>query len=192
MAKTFLETVKAFLKEPKNAFESEKKTSEKDAILYGLKGMTIFAIFYAIMNIVASLITGTSFLLILLFAVIIPFITVVGQLLSALWLHLWAYIFGARQGVRNTIKVVFFGNTPTYLIGWIPLVNLAAAVWSLVLYCKGLTQLQKLSRGKAIAAVLISVIIPLVIVLIIFAWVIATFGLENLVAESTSTSLFPY
>ena len=122
------------------------------------------------------------------------FVGFFGMLITALWYHLWAYIFGARQGYKNTIKALFFGSTPTYIFGWIPFVNIIAGIWSLVLLGIGLKKLQKLSTGRAIATVLVAVIIPLAIIGALVLWAILNYGTALFEAGNNTTPTFsvPY
>ena len=174
MAIGFIGHIKAFITEPGKAFEREQKTPVSEALIYGLKGFLILAIMLSITSIfnpIGALGWTIPFILILIFVG-----GFVGILVNALWYHLWAYVFGARQGYKETIKILFFAETPVYILGWIPFVNIIAGIWSLVLVGIGLKKLQKLSTGRAVAAIAIAVLIPLTIAILLIGWAIATFG----------------
>ncbi len=193
MASGFIERVKAFITKPGKAFEAEHKTSVKEAILYGLKGSLILAILLGTILGITSPIGNFGLLAIPVMIVVTFVLNFFGLFLGALWCHLWAYIFGARQGVRNTLKALAFSSTPTYILGWIPLVKYITGLWSLVLLGIGLKKLQKLSTGRAVAAVVIAVLIPLIIIIILFAWLLATYGSEIFATNgTTSTFSVPY
>ena len=89
---------------------------------------------------------------------------VIGALIWGLWLHLWVYIVGARKGIEQTMKSVFYGYTPNYLLGWIPLVNLIAAIWCFILTGMGIVKYQEITGGKAALAIIIALVIPVVII----------------------------
>lgn len=87
-------------------------------------------------------------------------------LIFAAWLHLWVYLFGGRKGIMQTFKAIMYGNTHLLLFGWIPFIGIIFALWSLVLGILGIRELQELSTGKAILAVAIAIVIPLIIIII--------------------------
>jgi hypothetical protein len=189
MATGFIERVKSFLIHPSKAFEKEHKTSMREAMIYGLIGFLILAIPYSIVFGILDILKASSlgiYTIPVLFMLIL-FGGFFGTFLGASWYHLWAYVFGARQGLKNTTRALFFANTPTYVLGWIPLVNFFAGIWSLILFGIGLTKLQKLSTKRAIGAILIAVLIPLIIVLIVVIWAL---GLNAVLPVNETTSAF--
>jgi hypothetical protein len=91
-------------------------------------------------------------------------------LLFAAWLHLWVYLLGGRKGIMQTFKAIIYGHTPRLLLGWIPVIGFIFMLWSLALGILGIRELQEMSTGKAILAVAIAVIIPLIILIILAAY----------------------
>ena len=192
LIKELFERAKGFLLNPKAAFDAETKTDIWSAFKY----MAIWLIITGILSAVVLAIGGAS--MTSLIAKFIPlggaiaggvtagltvstFFSVwiggiVGAIVLGLWLHLWAYLLGARNKLENTFKTVFYGNTPTYVLGWIPFVSIVGAIWSLVLYTIGLTHLQKMPTGRAIGAVVIAIVIPLVLMLALLASLLAAIG----------------
>lgn len=94
----------------------------------------------------------------------------VAALVFGLWLHLWVYLFGGRRGIWQTLKAVMYGNTPFLLFGWIPLVGFLSTLWSLVLGIFGIQELQEISSLKAILAIALAVMIPLMLLLVLAAF----------------------
>ncbi|MDI6885825.1 MAG: Yip1 family protein [archaeon] len=88
----------------------------------------------------------------------------IGVFIDGLWLHLWVYLVGGRNGVVQTIKAVMYGATPSLLMGWIPIFNVIALIWALIVGIIGVRQLHELSTGKAILAVIVALIIPAIII----------------------------
>ena len=89
---------------------------------------------------------------------------ILGNLALGLWLHLWAFVFGAR-GIGKTLSIVFLGSTPSYLIGWIPQIGIFRLVllaWSFGLYYLGFRALG-LAQKKAAPAIIISLALGLAI-----------------------------
>jgi hypothetical protein len=89
---------------------------------------------------------------------------VISLTIWSLWQHLWAYVFGAKKGIEQTMKSVFYGTSPFFLLGWIPLVSIVSVIWSLVLHGIGIKRLHGIETGKAALAIIIAVLIPLIIV----------------------------
>lgn len=89
-------------------------------------------------------------------------------LLLAAWLHLWVYLLGGRNGIRQTITAYFYAKTPTLLLGWLPLIGILFFIWELVLSVIGVRELQEISTAKAAVAVAISIITFLLLAFIAF------------------------
>ncbi|MEE9323311.1 MAG: hypothetical protein V3U72_02075 [Candidatus Aenigmarchaeota archaeon] len=94
---------------------------------------------------------------------------VIGALIWGLWLHLWVYIVGARKGIEQTMKSVFYGCTPNYLLGWIPILNIIAAIWCFILTGMGMVKYQEMTGGKAAFAIIMALVIPVVIIGVLLA-----------------------
>ena len=81
--------------------------------------------------------------------IIIIILTMLGQMvLSVLagtaWLHLWVYLFGGRQGLKNTFRAVANSMTPVLFLGWImPMGMIVGTVWGIILEVLGIRELQK-------------------------------------------------
>jgi hypothetical protein len=83
----------------------------------------------------------------------------VGSIISAVILHVIIYLFGGKKGFVNTYKATAYGNTPSVLFSWIPMVNIIFGLWSWYLVVKGLSKLQGLTMGMALLATLIPLIV---------------------------------
>jgi len=175
--KKILHKVVLFFLSPKKAFKAEEKTKLNEAFKYSLIGLIVLGVLAAFITLALpeafaeiELPLSVLWLAVFLTTVIIGFI---GLVIKGLWFHLWAYLFGARKGVSQTIKVVLYSETPNYYLGWIPVFSIITGIWSLVLAVIGIKQLQKISTTRAIAAVVIAVIIPLVIFVAIVLWILS-------------------
>ena len=84
--------------------------------------------------------------------------------LFGLWVHLWVWILGGRNGAGQTLKAFLYGLTPALIFGWIPVAGILFAVWSFILDILGLRELAGLSPARAALAMVIAVLIPLVVV----------------------------
>ena len=180
----------SFLTDPGKNFDAEKSTSLNEAF----KHMLVLAIIAAVMGAVTAVFWTnfvTSFIPIgslppeaagFLSAPFIFVMTLVAgyvgviivSVVWGLWLHLWAYVLGAKSGLEQTMKSVFYGGTPNYLLGWIPLVNIIAMIWSWVLTGMGMVRFHGITGGRAALAIIIALVIPVVIGVAIFAAFLAT------------------
>jgi len=87
-----------------------------------------------------------------------------------LWLHIWVYVFGGRKKIQETLKAVIYGSTPFMLFGWIPLVGIAALLWSVALQAIGIREMQGISPGRAVLAFLLAAVIILILATILVGW----------------------
>jgi len=190
MALSIGERIKGFLFSPSETFDNSKDDTIGDAFKYFVVILTIFAV-------IISILLGVAFSLFAamlgmlgvpmmtlgaamgpLFAVVFFILTlvsgIIGVFIGGLWLHIWVYLLGGREGVEQTIKALMYGVTPGYLLGWIPIVGIIGGIWSLIVEIIGIRQLHELSTGKAVLAVIIAIAIPLIIYTVIIAAFIAT------------------
>jgi len=190
MVLSIVERIKGFLFSPSDTFDASKEDTLGDALKYFVVILAIFAgIIAVLIAVLFSLFAG----MLGMFGVpMMPFGAAMGPLLAVgffifvlvggligvfidgLWLHLWVYVVGGRNGVGQTIKAVMYGATPSFLLGWIPIVGIIAGIWALIVGIIGVRQLHELSTGKAVLAVIIAIAIPLIIYVAIIAAFIAT------------------
>lgn len=163
--------IRGFLLEPGKAFRKEKKSSVEDSIKY----MVVPALAFSVLAAVLVFSRQPSPVGLVVWIIIGVPLLIVAALLGGLWLHLWAYALGARRGLQQTLKVGNYAATPYFLFGWVPWIGILFLVWNLGLEVAGLRALQGLSRGRAAAAVFLS-IIPFIILFAILVWLLATLG----------------
>ncbi|MBI2040861.1 MAG: YIP1 family protein [DPANN group archaeon] len=168
----FVDNVKGFIAGPGRQFERVRKHKLADAMVYGLIGLFIYGLLSSTLmafSIAAQpfpFAAGTGGLVFIIMLLAVWLGGFLGTIIGSLWIHLWAYLFGAR-GLDKTIAIQFYANTPTYLLGWIPVVNFFTGIWSIVLLGIGLMKVHKLTTGQAIGTILIAIIIPVIIIMII-------------------------
>jgi len=95
-----------------------------------------------------------------------------GLFIGGAWTHLFVRAFGGRKGYRNTIKAFAYGYTPVFLFGWLPFVAMLLSIWGLVLNIIGIRQLHEISTGRAVGAVLVSMVAAGVIIALIVMFVV--------------------
>ncbi len=180
----------SFLTDPGTSFDNEKTTTLNEAFKYLLVLAIITAVLGAVMAAFwMSFATGfipfgsippeaTAFMnpaTIFVISLVTGYVgAIIISVIWGLWLHLWAYVLGAKNGLVQTMKSVFYGGTPNYLLGWIPLVNIITMIWSWVLTGMGMVRFHGITGGRAALAIIIAIIIPVVIIAAFFAALIAS------------------
>jgi hypothetical protein len=173
MALSIVERIKGFLLSPSGTFDTSKEDTLGDAFKYFVIILAIYAVLVAIIAAVAFALIGGMFgmfgvprMPFRAVAVLIGALVggIIGVFIFGLWLHLWVYLVGGRNGLEQTIKAVMYGATPGLLLGWIPIFNVIAWIWALIVSIIGVRQLHGLSTGKAVLAVIIALIIPAIII----------------------------
>jgi hypothetical protein len=185
----FSEKVKGFLLEPSKTFDATKGENLNEAIKYYAVIAAIYSAIFAILlafvgTLFGSMMGGRNLGMLMgagagagaaiIFFVLFMILAIIGAFISGAILHIFVYIVGGRKGISQTIKAVMYGSTPGLLLGWIPIIGFIAGIWSLVLEILGIRQLQELTTGRAILAVLIPIII-IVILTIVIAAMFATY-----------------
>ncbi len=175
-----LEKVKGFLAEPIRLFDVSKDEKLEEAVKYY---MLIAAVFSLLLSIVIALIYSIVTPMVgkyislesggiveifsnffMSFILMLIFVFVWGAIL-----HGMAYILGGRWEITRTIRVAMYSSTPLILLGWMPIFGILGWIWAGTLNVVGLHRYQDLSEGKAIAAVLIPVILIIIIAIAVLA-----------------------
>ena len=173
--------VKGFLLKPVETFQLFKNDEPGVVFSYFAALLLLHAILSAIIAVIGlekmPMYTGMTWglavpVIVFLMALASGFII---TLIFAAWLHLWVYLLGGRKGIMQTFKAIIYGHTPRLLLGWIPFIGFIFVLWSLALGILGIRELQEMSTGKAILAVAIAVMIPLIIILLIAAYFITSY-----------------
>jgi len=186
---------KLYITHPTQAFQNEVNTSLGDAAIFIL----VFGLIYSVLSGIVSLYWSNVALSLLglgsspMMAFLLPFsivssyiVLVIGSFVCGAIFHIFPYMFGARQGIRQTIKTVIYASTPTLLLGWIPFVGLITFFWTIYLGVVGLKTLQQMTTGKAFTAIILPLAILFIIIIfaVIYALGIfmpATYGLPTII-----------
>ncbi len=174
------EKVKGFLAEPIRLFDVSKDEKLEEAVKYY---MLIAAVFSLLLSIMIALIYSIVIPMVskyisiesggiveifsnffMSFILMLIFVFVWGAIL-----HGMAYILGGRWEISRTVRVAMYSSTPLILLGWMPIFGIFGWIWAGALNVVGLHQYQDLPEGKAIAAVLIPVILLLIIAIVVMA-----------------------
>ena len=182
---SFGEKVKGFLGAPSNTFNNV----EAEALGSALKYFTIWVVIYAILRTIVFYTVERRVFQILwdllevsdaavyrfdpvTFALLAVLGAFANLFISGSWAHLFVRAFGGRKGYGNTIKAFAYGDTPLLLFGWIPFVGMLFPFWAWVLNIIGIRQLHEISTGRAIGAVLLSIVTLVIIVVLIVLFVV--------------------
>ena len=84
---------------------------------------------------------------------------IVGLFIGAAIIHIFVILLGGKKGYAQTTKALAYGMTPQLLLGWIPFIGIIAGIWALIVEILGIRELQEMSTGKAVLAVILPVII---------------------------------
>jgi len=182
---SFGEKVKGFLGAPANTFNNVQAEALGSALKYFTIWVVIFTIlrtviFYTVERRVFQTfwnLLGLSDAAVYRFdPVIFALLAVVGAFaglfISGSLTHLFVRAFGGRKGYANTIKAFVYGDTPFLLFGWIPFVGMLFWIWALVLNIIGIRQLHEISTGRAVGAVLLSIVALVIIGVLIGLFVV--------------------
>ncbi|WP_209630377.1 YIP1 family protein [Methanofollis sp. W23] len=143
-----------------------------NAVLSGLLMMVGVGAFADVPGMGAGI--GVATVIVAIIAVIVA--GIIGIFIAGLILHLFVLLLIGGNGVGQSIKAMAYGATPGMLLGWIPIVNLLAGLWSVVLYILGVRELHETTTGRAAAAVLLPVIIIFILGFVLLAAVVAYFS----------------
>lgn len=185
MTDGFFDTAKGFLLRPVETFRRSRGESFDSAFVYFVILIVINAVLTALVSLVGIAAapwvvapaapepaTGSVIFILLTF-----FSTVIGNIIllfaGGLIVHLFVILMGGRQGVAETLKAFIYGDTPVLLLGWIPIVGILAALYTIVLWVIGIRELQQISIARAALSLILPVVIALIIAILLLAALIA-------------------
>lgn len=76
--------------------------------------------------------------------------------------HLFILLFGGRKGVKRTIQAFLYGMIPSMILGWVPFLGYASALYSVIIAIIGIKELHEVKLHKAILAYLTPMILILI------------------------------
>ena len=101
-------------------------------------------------------------------ALIVAFIAgIIGLLLWAVFLHLGAKVASGRGDFADSFKSAVYAQTPSMLLGWIPLVSIIFTIWAIVLLFLGVRELHELDTMKAVIAVVVAVVLFIIVIAVL-------------------------
>ncbi|RLG18589.1 hypothetical protein DRN75_01320, partial [Nanoarchaeota archaeon] len=110
------ERVKLSLTSPKELVKKAVKDDFNDVLVYFLVIALPTAILLPVFG--GSLLmelfgTGTGYSAMLLSMVALYVVTLLNLFIGGAWLHLWVYVLGGKQGIKQTWKAMIYASTPS-------------------------------------------------------------------------------
>ena len=169
----FIEKVKGFLLEPSRTFHY----SREDSLVNALKYYLILFLFYSVLEILVRIFFGEMIVSLMGKYVMISgdvgikeiimnsisdvVYAIPGLFIIGAFLHIGVYMSGGKKGLNQTIKALVYSSTPSLLFGWIPVINVIAGSWSLILNIMGIREFQEISTVRALMAMVVPFILLL-------------------------------
>lgn len=190
MMESFMDELKGFLMKPGEAFKQTKGKTLGAAYRYYVILLIIFGILFTIVavslgiahfssvvnqlatfpwigKVLSSGLAHFSAFVVAwkLFASFALFLMLLfGIFLQGLWYHVFVLLFGGEKGVVQTLKTTMYAATPALLLGWIPYIWIIGLIWALVLFIIGIAENQEISIGKAVAVIIVPIILWLILI----------------------------
>jgi hypothetical protein len=86
-----------------------------------------------------------------------------GSFISAAIYHVVFLVMGTKNGFSSTYKAVVYGGTPSFLLSWVPGLNVIFGAWSWYLTVKGISKLQNMTMRRAFFATIVPTIFVIII-----------------------------
>jgi hypothetical protein len=163
---------KEVLAAPRNFFAKAKKEKDwKKAFVFVLVAAAVGHVLTAVYNIFIYPLLAPSISEVIgvpasgfdagqvVVAAIISYILTLGM--SFIWgaaLKVWLMLFRVNSDFSSAYRVMAYSRTPNYLFSWLPVVNIAAALYSFYLLMLGLETQYSMSRKKTILVLVSSIV----------------------------------
>ena len=161
----FGQKIRGFFVEPTKTFKHVEREHYKDFLTYFAVMSIIPAVLYGVIlylglgKFVPKL--GTNPILVMVYSYIAMW---VGLFIGGAWTHIWLLIMGYKGKLEDTYRATVYSLTPSYLLGWIPIVNFFTSVWSAILFIFGASEYGKIEWWKTLIALILAAVIPLIVV----------------------------
>jgi hypothetical protein len=202
----FYEKVKGLLMEPSMTFDALKEEPLEGAIKYYVSIAAVYSAIFALMlgfagsffgsmmgfgNLGMMMGAGAGISAAIIFFIMFMIIAIAGAFIGGAILHIFVYIVGGRKGMVQTIKAGMYGSTASLLFGWVPIINIIAAIWSLVTQVIGIRQLQDITTGRAVLALVLPMIIAFILAMVLAAFFLIAFGTTAFHTTESGVNPFP-
>ena len=117
--------------------------------------------------------------LIILLILLFFSLSIIFLLINSLWLHIWIKLMGGKGDLEDTINVVIYGGTPSYVLGWVPFVGSVSGIWGFIISLFGIKELHDMSYKRAAAAVILSSIVLAIIISALVSFFIFSYAFSQ-------------
>ncbi|WP_317136934.1 YIP1 family protein [Methanochimaera problematica] len=160
--------IKGLILKPVPSLKNLRKRTPMETLLYSAIIIFIYSFGFAITTFY-NLDTLRSFSFLAGFGLIEIFLIIYAiiwgsLIINTLFLQIFVIIVEGKRGLFETLKVIVYGGTPTYIFGWIPIIGLLTGLWALILEILAIRELHEISTGRAV----IAMIMPYIIFLCLF------------------------
>jgi hypothetical protein len=175
LVKAWFDTVSLLITKPSEAFTMMRPEGGLiDPLLFGLiggcAGSIVSIIFQVLLQSIPGFASGNdpfkmfglgAWVLILIYAVLMPVLITFGLFLGSGILHLCLMMVGgANRSFETTFRVACFSSGAANLFSMIPMCGgFIAMVYNIVLECIGLTRAHQTTTGKALLAIFLPLIV---------------------------------
>lgn len=169
----FLDKIKYVFTSPSTLFEGIRNERGIGTALLTLLGLTtVFSILGYIMNLTLHSSDwgmygqGTALYGFIFIPIGILFGIIMGFVIAAI-IHVFIKIFGGQADFATTYRILAYSSIPSLMLSIIPLIGWLSFIYSLILDVMGISMLHSISKGKAVAAMLLPIVILFILILVI-------------------------
>lgn len=165
MSLPFIETFKGMITSPGETLQKSRSGTLGDSIIYFLLVVIIFSVLslviarYGGLPIPMPLSTGGDIAALIGTVVAVVIIGTIYLLIAGILLHICAKIVGGKGDYTATVRAFSLSQTPMAAIGWIPVINILAGLWVLILMILGVRENHGISTFRAIIAIFLPLIL---------------------------------
>ena len=175
-----IDKIKMLFSEPTKFFEKVQEESIKNSLLLFLfVAFIIMLVSAGFLFVLSGISGGRNIGLLNVFPVFSYFIVaIIGVFIYSGIIHITTKIFHGEGNFVDSFNVVAYCLIPGLLVCIIPLIGILGMIYSIVLMVFGVSILHNISKGKAVVAVLMPLIIFFVIILfLVFMLIFALRGI---------------
>ncbi len=186
MSLPFIETFKGMITSPGEMIRKSSSGTLGDSIIYFLIVIFIYSVLTMIIEQFVGPILpipfspGADLVMIISFIIALVILGTISLLIVGAIVHICAKIVGGTGDYTATVRAFALSETPSAVIGWIPLIGLLAGIWGFILMIMGIRDYHEISTIRAVIAVLLPVIVLIIL---------AVLGLMFFMIDPTSVTV---
>ncbi len=170
---------------------------EKIKYEQGIKGAFVYLAIFSLIDLAivsAGIILGFNQILsvflgglMIIFLILLYPATLLLTFLSVGFVHIFARLLKGRGNYAATYKALIYGNTPSYIFGWVPVLGVVFSIYSIYLNIKGLSKLHDVSMLRA-AGILFMPVIAVIAITMTIAGFLAYWASSYLISSISSNT----